>query len=256
MRACRIVQPSLLNTIYEPTNRYKKILFPISISRNLYDEITNILRKNKGRKTPIEKPNNDTPLDTWVGFWFDQEIALQEFASKGVTYHAGGYLRTLMILLFFTIYMALCLPTFTVLQIWHEYITTVPLQSEIHSYWDHFYLNITLTIIYLILTILVSMRCINIRSRVKILESGALSIHACAIVWEATILAHQCALQDRGFFEQMPGEPRTMHGYTRSLAEHAAKAIESPSQIHKWINETRRRLYEDLTSRLIQYKER
>jgi hypothetical protein len=90
------------------------------------------------------------------------------------------------------------------------------------------------------------LRCLNIRSRIGILEDGLLSIHSCAIVWDATVLAHIGALGKRGFFDRLVTGQRNMHGYTAALADEAQCIAEDCLDIHIGILKTRQRLYDEL----------
>ena len=59
--------------------------------------------------------------------------------------------------------------------------------------------------------------------RPSILEDELLSIHSCAIVWEAVVVCHYLALE--GGLEH----------YTERLASHATKVGQNVFSIHRWL---------------------
>ena len=71
------------------------------------------------------------------------------------------------------------------------------------------------------------------------METGLLSIHSCCIVWEATVLAHLCALRKLAIAEKKEGRPRSMHGYTNQIALEAREISKHATKIHEWIENAR-----------------
>lgn len=66
-------------------------------------------------------------------------------------------------------------------------------------------------------------RAARITRRRRILEDELLSIHSCAIVWEAVVVCHYLALKDG------------LEHYTERLASHATTVAKNPLGIHRWL---------------------
>ena len=73
---------------------------------------------------------------------------------------------------------------------------------------------------------LIVLRDLRIRRRRRILEDELLSIHSCAIVWQAVVLAHYLALDKGG--------ASYLH-YTERLAEQAVNIADNVFTIHDWL---------------------
>jgi hypothetical protein len=86
---------------------------------------------------------------------------------------------------------------------------------------------------------------LNIYSRIRILETGLLSIHSAGIVWEATVLAHLSALIKLKNYQDEYNKPRSMHGYTHHIAQEAVAIAKDAHKIHTWIENTRKWLNEN-----------
>ena len=226
MRAWRIVQPTLYERIYRPTGRVGKRLWIISI-----------------RPADQEMPSVSPQAGSYSQ-WFDQYKFLSTF--KHVRYSSGGYLRSLMIIFFMSLGTLCLLPISSVMLLWAEYLNIYKVEASPSSY---LWFDIFMTVLVLSVCLLIALRCINIRSRIRILEDGLLSIHSCAIVWEATILAHISSLQKLGFFSDNEVSSRSMHGYTGFLADEAKKISEKCLSIHDWIRDSRLRLHAEIRTR-------
>lgn len=61
--------------------------------------------------------------------------------------------------------------------------------------------------------------------RVRVLESGLLSIHSCSIMWEAVVVAHYRALKQSNAHKH----------YTEHLAEQANSLVDNIFNIHEWV---------------------
>jgi len=64
------------------------------------------------------------------------------------------------------------------------------------------------------------------------LEDGLLSIHSCAIVWEAVVICHYLAIRDTS----------NLRSYTTVLAKYAQDAAENTFSILQWLDENILRL--------------
>jgi hypothetical protein len=148
-----------------------------------------------------------------------------------------------MILFFVSLAMLCLLPISSVALMWCEYIGILKAENSPSS---SLWFDMTMIGTVIAVCILIGLRCINIRSRIRVLEDGLSSIHSCAIVWEATILAHVSALQKLGFLEARDGMPRNMHGYTLYLAREAKEIADHYLNIHQWIRGKRLDLHKNL----------
>jgi len=137
------------------------------------------------------------------------------------------------------IVMSLIFPTIALVRIWY---------NESNSEANDFIklLDCGCTAFYIVSVVVVILACRNIRSRVKILERGLNSIHSCAILWEVVVLAHVRALED---LRKSSGQLKSMHGYTKCIGDQAYLITRYASNIHKWIEETRKKLDEELQSK-------
>jgi hypothetical protein len=70
-------------------------------------------------------------------------------------------------------------------------------------------------------------RASNHRRREIIIEDELMSVHSCAIVWQAVVIAHYRALK-------ATANNHHRH-YTEALAEEAATIAARPFHIHEWI---------------------
>jgi hypothetical protein len=170
--------------------------------------------------------------DPHAGFWFDQEESYSIQGYKDVQYFAGGYLTNTIMIFMCAIFMCLVSPTIAVYQIWHAHM-----HAETNGF--TWLLDVGCSVFYVTGVVVVILVYRNIISRVKILESGLGSIHSCAILWEAVVLAHVSALVQ---LSDSNGRLKSMHGYTRHMAERAYAISCHVSNIHKWIDETTKEL--------------
>lgn len=79
--------------------------------------------------------------------------------------------------------------------------------------------------------------------RLDQLESGILSIHSCAVLWQVVVVAHFRALAAWRGYRNSPflesSFPAVETGYTYNLARQAAKLAKGPLNIHRWILDAR-----------------
>jgi hypothetical protein len=226
MRAWRSIEPNLWEEIYSPIGSFKKRLYPIRIN----DAVKAKIEARLGAGTDIS------------GYWFDQK----ETSNRArVHYSAGGYLRTILIVFTFILMMCLLLMFVAICQLWILYglgadagkHNFVPGNRPIFL-WS----NWLATLIGILALVLTALRWRNIYSRIRILESGLWSIHSCGILWEAVVLAHLMALQELHYFDPYYGTGRTMHGYSRIVAERSKEIAAEAIDIHAWITNARNRL--------------
>lgn len=136
--------------------------------------------------------------------------------DRTATYHAGSYLRTMCGVLYLLVFIAL-LP-----MVWALHDVFV------HNGTDSGYFASTAAAIVVVIMLGSMLRA---EARRAILETGFLSIHACAVVWHAVAVAHLRAL-DR--LEAFKGE-NSLEGYMWEMARQAISVSEAPLEIHSWI---------------------
>jgi hypothetical protein len=216
LRAWRVVQPTLWEQIYQPIGPIGKLFLPIAIKPQVRTYIADKIKEE----------------DPYAGFWFDQKESYSRQKFKDIQYFAGGYLTNTIMIFIGAVSMCLVLPTIAMYQIWHGHT----LAKANSLTW---LLDAGCSLFYAAGVVVVILVYRNIISRVKILESGLGSIHSCAILWEAVVLAHVSALVQ---LSDSNGQLKSMHGYTKHMAECAHAISRHVSNIHKWIDETTREL--------------
>lgn len=133
-------------------------------------------------------------------------------------YYSGGYLRTLLKVLYAVIAFAyLCLIVAAVAA-WNS-------NPSLNRWivWG------VVIIIMFGCWILMVMR--QIRARIASLEGGILSIHSCAIMWHAVSVAHVKALQNVSNRHGRLG----LKGYHEELGRLACELADNPLELHEWI---------------------
>ncbi len=159
MRAWRVVQASLYEAVYKPA----KGLLTADPYRVGFD--------------PARRP-----------LWFSQASLFG--VTKGVKWYAGSYLDRVQFMLFRVADFALVIVAITaVAPILNEKLRLVGASPEFN-----YALQFVVWVILFLAFILVRARVQVEQGRRKMLEDGLLSIHSCAIVWQAVVLAHFTAL--------------------------------------------------------------
>jgi hypothetical protein len=273
MRAWRIVQPTLWQTIYQPvvheakfsfvpqwpirlyalldtlTAKVLKRLVAFIVDREQFDRWYYVIAIRKDIERSIDeqlrKDDAEQDKDGYVGYWFDQARAfnrLKDRENLELSYNPGGYLGTMMFLFMLVIATCFILLYVSLAQAWAQFATIVHQQEPAFiSKTGIAMLDLLATIFVLGGSFAVAAALKNINSRVRILESGLLSIHSCAILWEAIVLAHLRSLENLHFFnEDYP--TKTMHGYTNAIAHRADEISKHAVKIHKWIDDVRSEL--------------
>jgi hypothetical protein len=273
MRAWRVVQPTLWQTIYQPvvheakfsflpqwpirlyplldtlTAKVLKRLAAFIVDREQFDRWYYVIaiRKDIERSIDEQLNKNDAEQgkDGYVGYWFDQARAFSRLKDREkleLSYNPGGYLGTMMFLFMLVIATCFFLLYVSLAQAWAEFATIVHQQEPaLISKIGIAALNSLATVFVLGGSFAVAAALKNINSRIRTLESGLLSIHSCAILWEAIVLAHLRSLEKLHFFnEDFP--TKTMHGYTNAIAHQADEISKHAVKIHKWIDDVRSEL--------------
>lgn len=137
--------------------------------------------------------------------WFDPK----KLAKPKAVYYAGSYLSVMNIILHVFSYFASLPLFFLAFQL--DAASILPLKYAL--------------ILPIISVLVISYRFLSDFTRVRVLESGLLSIHACAIMWQAVVVAHYLALKkSKGYKE-----------YTKHLAEAAESIVNHVFNIHDWV---------------------
>lgn len=161
------------------------------------------------------------------------------------TYAAGTYLKVMMGLLF-TMQFLLLLPL--VISITkHLFVPVINLigvpdasiPGRLNGWvWDEFlvefnknarinWVSLIDVAIVIAVVIIVLARFRRTTNRRIILEDGLLSIHSCAVTWQAVVLAHYRAIERT---------KSTYRHYTEELVLDAISAAENVLSIHQWMN--------------------
>jgi hypothetical protein len=232
MRAWRVIQPTLFAKIYSPSRPVFRRLWYITTKPSF---VTAIEEEN----TPDgneENGNEEKAIadeDRVTGYWFDQKRAFHRFKKDGVHYNPGGYLQTTISVFVVSILICLSLPVGEAILSWQQYA-------------DHPIVNLGIVVLVAVSVVAVLLASLNIYSRIRILETGLLSIHSAGIVWEATVLAHLSALAKLKNYQDERNKPRSMHGYTNHIAREAVAIAKEAHRIHTWIENARKWLNDDL----------
>ncbi len=193
MRAWRVVQATAFDHLF-----WTKPLIPNWLKR--------IHRIERKRKAETEKKY----------FWFEPDQLINQQAS----YHAGSYLKTMHTVLHSLVLASLIPPIVTMVQVYPDFATK-PWQVAL-----------VLTG-FVAIVIFVVLRMWKIATRRKMLEGGFLSIHSCAVMWEAVVLAHYRALEKDAEAQSVSRHPH--QDYTRHLSEQAISLRKNIYNIHDWV---------------------
>jgi len=150
--------------------------------------------------------------------WFD----LLLLKKHSVAYHAGSYLRTVFSMLNTIIGCGLL----------SIFVMAVQL-FIIHGVWA----GCIGGILFFLILFIAFNRTKQLRARRKLLESGILSIHSSAILWQLVILAHHRSLQKLKGYKD--GKVDTLEGYTRELSRQAISLcdyLEPDKDVKQWID--------------------
>lgn len=144
--------------------------------------------------------------------WFLPQRLASSVNRQGrpnAVYYAGSYLRTILSVLAFT-QLLMLLPLFLQTLSCPALIPISILSSTF---------------------VLIVVRTLRITRRRTILEDELLSIHSCAIVWQAVVMAHFAAV------DRTAG---TYDHYTEYLAEEAQDIAEHATELHQWLGQSKK----------------
>jgi len=260
MRAWRIVQPTLFRTIHAR------------------ETLVSSCRYHEGFEPTSRKP-----------VWYCQESLLGP--NRRAAWHPGSYLHVMQLLLYTICGIAAAIAFYTPLMLWQQHGTpgwhkllgeavyAVTHQSRPLGEDGFLVFKIAGTFAIAVVTsVVILMRYWIDRRRRLLLEDGILSIHACAMIWEAVVIAHfsavalarkyalpsgelarlarmakgaekqkvqtgeaEAVLEARLLQARRAGAPAGagLMGYTFWLGQEAASLSTCARNIHDWIGERR-----------------
>ncbi len=237
LRAWRVVQPTIFDEIYYTKLNTK--WWAIRKRWNYYKIRMELLEKTyKHKFKNIKWADYIFPIDHIIKYfvlkkfreenrwWFDPYslVKSEKLSDYNVLWYPGSYLHTMQRILELIGIVAL-VP-----------VLVVPLQFQYHEDYKNIFFYHTfgdirefsvfaaIITIFSIIGVIVSIRHIN--SRRKLLESGLLSIHSCAVIWQIVCIAHIRALYNSGNDQNM---------YLRNLSGEAKDIREYAFNIYNWI---------------------
>jgi hypothetical protein len=216
LRAWRVIQTTIMRSLYNvPENSGFKsvILRPLNVFSSLRPDL---YRTNKNARKRINKYKKSIltkdiaerqKIDDYP--WFLPNILSIEHTNNLSNYHAGTYLSNMLMMLF-------VMQIFILAPLGYYGINSI-----CNNEYNYFIIFV-LAIIYVIL------RFMRIRRRRLMLENEILSIHSCAILWEAVCISHIIATSNSsGYFKH----------YTENLIEISREITSNIFSIHKWFEE-------------------
>lgn len=209
VRAWRVVQPTLFRCIYRTPEggpiggwlEANALGWINSFRPDLYRFKPNVRDMLAG----FEEGISGSPAYPWFLPGKLASVASRRSEPKAV-YYAGSYLHTVLSLLAF-VQLVLLLP-----------LGLAMLSRPTAAKCVVFFGGLTLVVL----------RSIRINRRRVVLEDELLSIHSCAIVWQAVVMAHFRAVEATG---------GTYDHYTERLAEQAQDIGRNALQVHQWLGQ-------------------
>jgi len=211
MRAWRVIQPTVFNALYQ-----------------------------KGRFFGTKMRKDVEPTESDYGSWWRPESLL---GGEDARYYMGSYVRRIFRVIHVIAFACLATLAFMVGQLAFRAIEVGASPADGESRMSgqvpeviQALLSPQAQVVYgivvlIVATAYVAMIVLDNRSKTTLLADEILSIHACAVLWEAVVVAHYRALS-HVLFEK---ENKTLRGYTRELARQAKSLADDPSDIQNWI---------------------
>lgn len=145
--------------------------------------------------------------------WFEPST-LVSTANVGANYHPGGYLRLMLTMLH-------VLAALATLPSWARGIQLIQVKPIVSG----IYLSLSAGLVFFVL-----FRALQDYPRLWLLEDGLLSIHSCAVMWQAVVLAHYRSLDTI-----RKGQGIGYEHYTKNLAVEAGRLRDSIFRIDQWM---------------------
>jgi len=143
-------------------------------------------------------------------------------------YHAGTYLKSMLGLLVIMQLLMLIPLLLTILRFW-SLRGAQPDRLPPLAFGNPWTDLLLYTVVLVILVGVIWSRALRMKRRRQILENELLSIHSCAITWQAVVTAH---------FRALGGERDYRH-YTERLTQEAKSVANSAFEIHDWLADRR-----------------
>lgn len=217
LQAWRIVQATVYEHIYEEAPFVDSIYKHLPTKyreHGLYKLLTRVYSKKVGwKKSDWGTLRLNSTIENIEYKW----VSIDELLVNQASYHSGTYLKSLLKVLFLLSYFSL-LP-----------ILISCLLYFFHTDFINFKLGALFGAIFVVSWLFVFSRSTRSDSRREILEDGLLSIHSCAIMWQAVMITHFRALQKLSDHHQpsMKGYIKELSQQTRQLIVHGIKNIHS-----------------------------
>lgn len=214
LRAWRVVQPTLFRRIYrdpetDPLARGLKVIFLDVINHFRTDlfQLTSEAKRVKN-KFIADARNGPSSIRPKEYPWFMPKVLVESTESiRGVksAYHAGSYLKNMNSALVGA-QLAMLLPL------------------GVCTYDKHFQGDRFDWILFGVGCCAIGCRNVRMARRRVILEDELMSIHSCAIVWEAVVVCHYLAIRDQG-----------IEHYTEKLALHSQELAANVFSLPTWL---------------------
>lgn len=250
-RAWRIVQPTIFRRLYRVPQDYRGRIWGIRTLRSFYNEYLAKryyqYRNETARliESYIESSSMHSERSDEYP-WFSPVSLVQRIerledrtrAGTGaepsrVSYVAGSYLRVMMGLLsamqgLMLVPLCLSITKRVVLPVLNPNaaMSVHGIGSRLATVVSQHWTSVIDIVIVIAVSFVVWRRYVRITNRRQILEDGLLSIHSCAITWQAVVVAHFRAVRKTG---------NTYWHYTEALARQAVSAADHVYSIHAWI---------------------
>jgi len=156
--------------------------------------------------------------------WFDPETLVVD----GTTWYAGSYLDTLLSIIH-AVAAGCLIPLFAMAVQLSEPERWIP-----NLTFPRMAYQISGISIFAVVAFVLAMRIRQNSVRQAMVESGFLSIHSNAIMWQAVVAAHHRALRKVGL--DIEGQVDHYRGYTEALSELARELKVHCMDIHGWID--------------------
>lgn len=224
LRAWRVVQATIFDEVYYTRINTKFWDFP---NRLRYNRVKKKLKKKLKKPEKSKKSKNPQKIKRIKDYdyiaWFNPTSLLINSAE----WYPGRYLHTMQSILHIFAFFSLFPLIIMCLQL--QFGQNESIKELKNIIWLEINPIIMFCfIITIVTTIFVFIKIYHIHARRKILESGLLSIHSCAIVWHVVELAHFEALNKTNSLDQTD--------YLRYLSEEAREIKEYAHNIYEWVN--------------------
>lgn len=155
--------------------------------------------------------------------WFQ----IETLVVPGAGYHAGSYVQTMLTVLHTLIVISMI--PFWMSAMGFDAHETLELQDEqLEKSIEYWIVGIAI-----ITSGMVFHRILKDRSRLNLLERGLLSIHSCALMWQAVVVAHYRAREQ--IDAMSPSDGTGYQNYLNHLSREAEDLKRHLFNIHRWI---------------------